>query len=578
MDRGRSPSPSHIRQPSASPAGHAPFRTSGLGLDHSLSSDPSSSFAQVTTAGQPYSQPQYLTSSSSSSSQPPAFAHPNTALDNAFLQASSHHHQPHPIPSPHFGPQGNHIAPDPLNINTPSTGAGNNLDFSLFPDANLDPAFLANSLDPQLLDSNRPQNPSIDPSELMNQMATTQPHSPTPPHLLPAMHQRSPSPNASPNMAQGAFASPSHSRHASLDPSAAYGQPNEWGSMAAFRGHRRTPSETYSDVSSAHASPYLGNQDSFEDANPSPLLNAQDPSLFQEVMQFGQFNLNDAQSHISPGHSPHISPRLMPQQQSLPQFQPGSFGLDPSLNNQFPQAGMGGTYQQGHEPFPTINQAGPGLEFGQADTMSPPEINIDFAPPSRQASFEPPKPDLRTDALSPPDRCKKSNPCPSLATNGQQHEAATGYAPNPILLAALALAHLPPASTHWKPIDPSPPAPLRDPVHRRPDPQNHLVAHLLLVYPTATTFSILPTPRDQLQVRWTVPVRNGPRSIPLRSNAPFAPSALLVPTISDHTCVRIPMSVHLSAAFVARHLPVSTTASDMRGCTRERRNLSVVVI
>ena len=169
--------------------------------------------------------------------------------------------------------------------------------------------------------------------------------------------------------------------------------------MAAFRGHRRTPSETYSDVSSAHASPYLGNLDSF-DPDPSPLLNPQqDGPLFQEVMSFGQFNLND-NSHISPGPSPHISPRLNPQQQALPQFQPGNFGL----NNQFGDQGM--NIYQGHEPFPSINQSGP--EFGQADTMSPPEINIDFAPPSRQASFEPPKPANSADALSPPERCK---PC-----------------------------------------------------------------------------------------------------------------------------------------------------------------------
>ena len=405
MDRGRSRSPAHIRQPSASPAGHAPFRTTGLGLDQSLSPDPSSSFAQVTTAGQPYDQSSYLTTS-----QPPSFAQP-TALDQSFLQAQQQPLVHQGAPSPHFGPQGTH------NHNHNHHNGTSNLDFSLFPDSGnnsssnsihppggIDPSFLSNSLDPQLLDS---QNQSINPSDLMNQMATTQAHSPTPPHLLPGMNQRSPSPHASPNMNQGAFPSPSHSRHASLDPSAAYGQANEWGNMAAFRGHRRTPSETYSDVSSAHASPYLGNQDSFEDGNPSPLLNAQDPSLFQEVMQFGQFNLNDAQSHISPGHSPHISPRLLPQQQSLPQIQPGSFGLDPSKNNQFAQPPKGGTYQQGHEPFPTINQAGPGPEFGQADTMSPPEINIDFAPPSRQASFEPPKPDLQTDALSPPDRCKK---------------------------------------------------------------------------------------------------------------------------------------------------------------------------
>ncbi|PSN64041.1 hypothetical protein BS50DRAFT_499860 [Corynespora cassiicola Philippines] len=248
----------------------------------------------------------------------------------------------------------------------------------------------------------------------MNQMATAPAHSPTPPHLLqPGMNQQSPSPHASPNMNQAAFPSPSHSRHASLDPSAAYGQPqgNEWSGMTSFRGHRRAPSDTYSDVSSAHASPYLGNNESFDHDNPSPLLNAQqDPSLFQEVMQFGQFNLNDPHPGHSPGHSPHISPRLMPQQQALPQFQPGSFGLDPSMNNQYGQQGMN-AYQnqgQGHEPFPTINQAGP--EYGgQADTMSPPEINIDFAPPSRQASFEPPKPEHQADALSPPDRSRSRN-------------------------------------------------------------------------------------------------------------------------------------------------------------------------
>jgi hypothetical protein len=174
--------------------------------------------------------------------------------------------------------------------------------------------------------------------------------------------------------------------------------------MNAFRGHRRTPSETYSEVSSAQASPYLGNHDSFDHDNPSPLLNAQqDPSLFADVMSFGQFNLNDNNAHISPGHSPHISPRLMPQQQTLPQFSPNNFGLNAGMNNQFADQGM--HMYQGHEPFPTINQPGP--EFsGQADTMSPPEINIDFAPPSRQASFEPAKPEHSADALSPPDRCK----------------------------------------------------------------------------------------------------------------------------------------------------------------------------
>lgn len=75
------------------------------------------------------------------------------------------------------------------------------------------------------------------------------------------------------------------------------------------------------------------------------------------------------------------------------------------MNNQFAEQGVPMYQNQGQEPFPTINQGGP--EFGQADTMSPPEINIDFAPPARQTSFEPDKPGNSADALSPPDRCKR---------------------------------------------------------------------------------------------------------------------------------------------------------------------------
>ncbi|KAF2872703.1 hypothetical protein BDV95DRAFT_491534 [Massariosphaeria phaeospora] len=404
QQRGRSPSAgqhAHIRH-SPSPSPHAPFHSTaaGLGLDQSLSApDPYASFSTVTTAGQPYdTTPHYLTSS-----QPHQFAQ-SAAADQPFLQARQGLSQH--SPSPQFAPQGNHLVPDPLDINSSNPDFSNFFaNNSIHPDQAIDPSFLSSTLDPQLLDS-QPQNQSVNPSDLMNQMATTQAHSPTPPHLLQAMHQQSPSPNASPNLSQGAFPSPGHSRHASLDPNTAYTQmpTNEWGGMATYRGHRRTPSETYSDVSSARGSPYLGHNDSFETDNPSPLLNAQqDPSLFQEVMQFGQFNLND-NSHVSPGHSPHISPRLIPQQ-GLPQPQP-SFGMDPAMNNHFGQQPMGP--YPGQEPFPTINHNN-GQEFGQADTMSPPEINIDFAPPSRQASFEPPKPEHQADALSPPDRSRSRN-------------------------------------------------------------------------------------------------------------------------------------------------------------------------
>ncbi|KAF2994829.1 DNA-binding transcription factor [Curvularia kusanoi] len=147
-------------------------------------------------------------------------------------------------------------------------------------------------------------------------------------------------------------------------------------SEANFRGHKRTPSESaYSDISSAHALPFLVTHDSFEDTQPSPHLSAQaDPQLFQgPISQFDQFTLNDG-THISPGHSPAISPRLIPQQQSLPAFMPGSFGIESNMHNQFAQQQGIGVYQnQGKEVFPSLS------EFGQA--MTPPEINIDYAPP-----------------------------------------------------------------------------------------------------------------------------------------------------------------------------------------------------
>jgi hypothetical protein len=405
--RGRSPSMGqrndHIRN-TPSPSPHTFNHVSHY--DPSL--HPTSTFP-VTSSG--YDSTQFL--ATTQSQQFPQ----QTALDQNFLQASQALSQHN---TPHFGPQGSNLQPETLDIANNS-----NPDFNSFfagadlnQNQSLNPTYLGATLDPQLLEAQQQQHnqQSINPSDLMSQMATTQAHTPTPPHLLPTMNnQQTPSPHASPNINQGAFPSPGHSRHASLDPSAAYGpsQGTEWGNMANFRGHRRAPSETYSDVSSAHASPYLAHENSFEENQPSPLLNAQtDPQLFHDpVMQFGQFTLNDgsSHSHISPGHSPHLSPRLIPQQQqhqqqALPQFQPGSFGLDQGMNSQYGQQGMGVYPHQGAEPFPSLNQGIP--EFGQADAMSPPEINIDFAPPSRQASFEPPKPEHQADALSPPDRCK----------------------------------------------------------------------------------------------------------------------------------------------------------------------------
>lgn len=424
QQRGRSPSAGHhghiSHSPSPSPHGsvyHSPDPSSLLSVNDAYSAPFTQQ--QLSTAGQSFdAQQQFFTAS-----QSPQFPQ-HSAVDNSFLQpVPSGAHLSH-SPSPQFGAQGSNLVPDHLDINNPN---GSNTDFAtLFPgtglDQNqtLDPLFLNSTLDPQLLDS-QPQNQALNQTDLMNQMATTQAHSPTPPHMLQSgMHQQSPSPHASPNVTQGPFPTPGHSRHASLDPSAAYnlGPGSEWNNMGAYRGHRRAPSDTYSDVSSVRGSPYMGNMDSFDHDNPSPLLHAQqDPAIMNEIGQFGQFNLND-NSHISPLHSPHISPRLVPQQQSLPQFVPDSFGLTPNMNNQFGNQGMP-MYQEQREPFPPLQQSG--QEFGQADTMSPPEINIDFAPPSRQASFEPPKPEHQADALSPPDRCEHFN-------NYSLHSFANGRA------------------------------------------------------------------------------------------------------------------------------------------------------
>lgn len=223
------------------------------------------------------------------------------------------------------------------------------------------------------------------------------------------MQRQSSSPHGSPAFQQGPFQP--HSRHASLDPaSAAHLQMQGWGGGDAFRGHRRSPSDAHSDVSSsAHPSPFLENAESFDPTDHhSPLLQAQqDVSSYQEVMGIGQFSISEPQPpYISPAHSPHLSPSLAPQQVMPPFTNAENFGLPPGLGvpmgNQFNgQQGLEIFPGQGQNPFSGLNQT-----FGHPATMSPPEINIQLAPPSRQQSFEPVKPDAPGpgDTLTPPDR------------------------------------------------------------------------------------------------------------------------------------------------------------------------------
>jgi hypothetical protein len=254
-------------------------------------------------------------------------------------------------------------------------------------------------------------NQSVNPSQL--DMASPQTNAPTPPSFLQPEGQSPASTHQSPNFNQGQFQhSPNHSRHASLGPeSAAFPQGQnqvEWSMMPPqFTGHRRTPSE-YSDVSvsSAQHSPNLGHHDYEPLEHHSPMQNPQDASLYQQVLGIGDFSLSDNQIQhsasprrgLSPAHSPAISPRLGPQQ--LPSFGSQNNFLLGTNNGLGGFGGPQGMYSvQTQESFPTL-----GNEMGQAQQMVPPEINVEFAPASRQNSFEPPKPSLDQDALTPPDR------------------------------------------------------------------------------------------------------------------------------------------------------------------------------
>ncbi|EKD15619.1 C2H2 type zinc finger domain-containing protein [Drepanopeziza brunnea f. sp. 'multigermtubi' MB_m1] len=303
--------------------------------------------------------------------------------------------------SPYNQPQLGSFTQDLMN----ASSSFNDGDFSLFPanPTEYDPSFFPN--DPASASRNQSVNPSqIDMSSPQN--------APTPPSNLLQPDSHSPgSMHNSPNMNGKQFqSSPNHSRHASLGPESAafpHGQNLEWSMMPPqFTTHRRTPSE-YSDVSvpSAHHSPNLGHHDSFDPIDPrhSPMQRAED-SIYENVLGIGTFSLTDnhIQHSVSPGqglspaHSPAISPRAIPQ--TLPSMgQPNSMYL--MNNNVYGQNSIYDQTQQ--EAFPQLPN-----DMGQCQQMVP-DINVEFAPASRQNSFEPPKPSLDQDALTPPERGRR---------------------------------------------------------------------------------------------------------------------------------------------------------------------------
>lgn len=154
---------------------------------------------------------------------------------------------------------------------------------------------------------------------------------------------------------------------------------------------------------SKHASPYLSTFDAFELSQSSPSLNAQEDAVSMNV----SIDENRAahESYQSLGHSPRISPHLVPQQQRLPQFTTeDNFGMSHSLSS-LPQSDF--------EMFPSPSKARSPSDLGHAYQMSPPEINIEFAPPATNKSsirnqeiFRPPAPsEFKPFGSCPDERC-----------------------------------------------------------------------------------------------------------------------------------------------------------------------------
>jgi hypothetical protein len=395
QQRGRSPSAGHqqnhiSRGPSPAPQFQDNASVGlGLALDPTLS-DQNQNFlnSNFNNAFMGQQQNQPFTSAS--------------LTDPAYATSQDFTNQPHFVkqeePSP-FAPPQRSFTQELLSSNF------NEGDFSLFSNPGQSDQFAEQSFfmnDPS-------QAGNINPTEL--EMSSPPNHAASPPGLLPPGTRSPPSAHQSPSFNQGAFQpSPGHSRNASLGPeSAAFpqGHQQEWSMMAPqFTTHRRTPSE-FSDVSvhSASHSPNLGHHDTFEaiEQQRSPMQQPQD-HLYPEVLGIQNFSLSDQipspHRGLSPAHSPAISPRLVPQQMSNPNNN-FMLGLNNGLNNGFGQPqGMYG--QQNQESFPQMH--GNSMDLGQAPLMTPPTIEVDYAPVSRQNSFEPPKPSLDQDALTPPDR------------------------------------------------------------------------------------------------------------------------------------------------------------------------------
>ncbi|OBT98705.1 DNA-binding transcription factor [Pseudogymnoascus verrucosus] len=311
-------------------------------------------------------------------------------------------------------------------------------DFSLYPN----PQTQNEIYDPSLYLNDSPQ-PSVNPADLIGDISSPPHHTPTPPQMLTAELPQTSSAQHSPSFNQHQFPrSPGHSRTASLQPESAQFPnaqlPTDWGMIPQqFKTHRKTPSE-YSDVSASSVapSPNLGLHDSFDttDQRHSPLVHPQDQGIYQDLGAMGNFSISDPHHGTSPlngrspAHSPQPSPRLDPQQMGQ-MNQQSPFMLSMNMPNngyiQQPTLDMYGQQQFKQENFGEMGQE----QQGQGPQMPPPDINIEFAPASRQNSF-PVKAPLDQDALTPPQRGRRPRASSDITGTGLSQFSRQGTPSN----------------------------------------------------------------------------------------------------------------------------------------------------
>lgn len=238
------------------------------------------------------------------------------------------------------------------------------------------------------LDSTYDMDPqtNINPAELSK---VSSPQDGQSPSLFPPETHSQPGSPASTN---GQFYTPQHSRHASLDPSSAYG---ETFSGTNFQQHRRAPSD-HSEISSAAHSPFLAHSDMHEnsDLNHSPYLAAQSDT--NNAFGMESFSLGEQASYRSP--------RLMPHMEAGQQ----GLGLNQDMTlNQPMGIPIPDVYTTQPSAYPSLipsnhmRNTSVVSDIGQADQFAPPTINIEPAPVSRQQSFGP-QGEAMEGALSPP--------------------------------------------------------------------------------------------------------------------------------------------------------------------------------